>query len=147
QPESNQKAGRLGGRAGPLRLALPLLTEVDGARRFRRRSARFMRHRFRAARDRAFEIMRHGVHLAPHAAGLMRLVHRLDAEIVVAVHAAAAHRPALTAAALPPVARLEDDAFGVLDPAPRPSPDAALPPAAALPPVPVTPLDPLAPTE
>jgi len=53
----------------------------------------------------------------------------------------------LTAAALPPVARLEDDAFGVLDSAPRPSPEADVPPAAALPPVPATPLDPVAPTE
>ena len=51
------------------------------------------------------------------------------------------------AAALPPVARLDEEVFGVLDSAPRPSPEAAVPSAAALPPVPATPLDPLAPTE
>jgi hypothetical protein len=53
----------------------------------------------------------------------------------------------LTAAALPPVERLDDEVFGVVDSAPSPSPDAEVPPAAALPPVPATPLDPLAPTE
>src|SRR5205823_12268650 len=53
----------------------------------------------------------------------------------------------LTAAALPPVARLDEEVFGVVDSAPRPSPEAAVPPAAALPPVPATPLDPLAPAE
>src|SRR5437764_12492121 len=35
--------------------------------------------------------MGHGVRLAPHAAGLMRLVHRLAAEVLVPVHAAMAH--------------------------------------------------------
>src|SRR5438477_11761487 len=53
----------------------------------------------------------------------------------------------LTAAALPPVPRLEDEALGVFDSAPRPREEADVPPAAALPPVPTTPLDPLAPAE
>jgi hypothetical protein len=53
----------------------------------------------------------------------------------------------LTAAALPPVARLDDESVAVVDWAPRPSEEAEVPPAAALPPVPTTPLEPLAPTE
>jgi len=53
----------------------------------------------------------------------------------------------LTAAALPPVPRLEDEALGVFDSAPRPREEADVPLAAALPPVPTTPLDPLAPAE
>src|SRR5947207_13121667 len=52
-----------------------------------------------------------------------------------------------TAAALPPVPRLDDEVVGVVDWAPRPSEEAEVPPAAALPPVPTTPLEPLAPTE
>jgi hypothetical protein len=53
----------------------------------------------------------------------------------------------LTAAALPPVLRLDDETLGVFDSAPRPREEADVPPAAALPPVPRVPLDPLAPAE
>jgi len=61
--------------------AWSLSAEIDAAAaiRFDRRSARLVRHRFGAARQLAAMIVGHGVRLAPDAAGLMRLVHRLAA--------------------------------------------------------------------
>src|SRR5205085_5538488 len=73
-------------------LDLPPQIDRTAAHRFDRRAARLVRHRFGTAAQVALPHMRLGVRFAPHAALLVRLVHRLPAQRVsIAVDPAVAH--------------------------------------------------------